>query len=167
MFARNIAFVHCIDRFDVPGRKITDSEYQNAMRIREPLAAKEDLSGGEPATKSWYKKTIRRYETQQSEEPHYAIEMHTLRLGDVAIATNPFELFVDFGMQIQGRSPAEQTIMIQLASQVEDHSYRPSERAVQGGGYSAIPESSLVGPNGGQVLVEKTAAGINEMFDPK
>lgn len=163
----DITFMHRIERYDVPGRKITDAEYQNAMRIYEPLAAKENLSGGEPATKSWYQKTITRYDAQQSEEPRYAIEMHTLRLGDVAIATNPFELFVDYGMQIQGRSPAEQTILIQLASQVEDHSYLPSERAVQGGGYSAIPESSLVGPKGGQVLVDKTVAAINEMFDAK
>ena len=30
------------------------------------------------------------------------VEVHVLRLGDVAMATNPFELFLDYGIQIKG-----------------------------------------------------------------
>ena len=40
--------------------------------------------------------------------------MHVLRLGDVAIAANEFELFTDYGVQIKARSPAVQTLVIQL-----------------------------------------------------
>jgi len=35
-------------------------------------------------------------------------------MGDVAITTNPFELFVDFGVQIKACSPALQTFVVQL-----------------------------------------------------
>ena len=75
------------------------------------------------------------------------MELHALRLGDVAIATNSFELFTDFGLQIKARSPAVQTFIIQLAG---PGSYVPTEAAVRGGGYSAIVESSYVGPEGGR-----------------
>lgn len=160
----DVAFAHRVERFDLPGRKITDQEYEAAKKNYEPLAAKEKLVGGEAAHKNWYKKTIARYEAQKTAEPRHAVELHALRLGDVAIATNPFELFLDYGMRIQARSPAGQTVLIQLASTADAPSYLPSERATKGGGYSAVPESSLVGPEGGQELVERTLAAIAALF---
>ena len=67
-------------------------------------------------------------------------------------------------MQIQGRSPAGQTVLVQLASHTGTNGYLPSERAVAGGGYSAVPQSSQIGPEGGQVLVERTLAAIAALF---
>jgi hypothetical protein len=43
------------------------------------------------------------------------MELHVLRFGDVAIATNAFELFTEFGIQMKARSRALQTFVIQLA----------------------------------------------------
>lgn len=160
----DVAFAHRVERFDLPGRKVTDQEYEAAKKNFEPLAAKAKLVGGEAAHKNWYKKTMARYEAQKAAEPRHAVELHALRLGDVAIATNPFELFLDYGMRIQARSPAGQTVLIQLASPADDSTYLPSERATKGGGYSAVPESSLVGPEGGQELVERTLAAIQKLF---
>lgn len=160
----DIAFAHRVERFDLPGRKVTEQEYAAAKKNYEPLAAKEKLVGGEAAHKNWYRSTIARYEAQKTAAPRHAVELHALRLGDVAIATNPFELFNDFGMRMQARSPAGQTVLIQLASPADTSTYLPSERAVKGGGYSAVPESSLVGPEGGQELVERTLAALRTLF---
>jgi hypothetical protein len=160
----DVVFMHRVERFDVPGRRITDAEYETAMKNYTPLAGKERLVGGEVRKERWFKRTLDRYEAQKTVEPRYAVEMHVLRLGDVVVATNPFELFVDYAMRIHGRSPAGQTMLIQLASPADAHSYLPSERAVKGGGYSAVPESSLVGPEGGQMLVERTLAAIKALF---
>ena len=160
----DVAFAHRVERFNVPGRKITEADYETAKKTYGALAASENLPSGEVTRRNWYKKTLDRYEAQKTVEPSYAVELHALRLGDVAIATNPFELFLDYGMRIQGLSPAVQTVLIQLASPVDNASYLPSERAVKGGGYSAIVESSLVGPEGGQALVERTLAAINALF---
>jgi len=33
--------------------------------------------------------------------------LHIIRLGNIAIATSPFELFLDYGNQIKARSLAE------------------------------------------------------------
>ena len=71
------------------------------------------------------------------------MELHVVRLGDVAIATNDFELYTDYGVAMQARSPATQTVVIQLAG---GGTYLPTERAVRGGGYGAIPQSNRVGP---------------------
>ena len=54
------------------------------------------------------------------------MELHVIRLGDVAIATNVFELFTEFGIQIKARSRALQTFVIQLAG---PGSYVPPRRA--------------------------------------
>ena len=89
------------------------------------------------------------------------MELHVIRLGDIVIATNPFELFTDYGIQMKTRSPALQTFVIQLAG---PGTYLPSARAAQGGGYSAIAESNEVGPEGGHVLVEKTLEQINALW---
>ncbi len=92
------------------------------------------------------------------------MELHAIRLGDIAIATNPFELFTDYGVRIKARCPALQTFVIQLAG---PGSYLPSERAVRGGSYSAIVESNLVGPEGGQVLVDKTIESLTALWSKK
>ena len=160
----DIAFAHHVARFDVPGRIITEAEYETAKKTCGALADIANLPSGEVTRRNWFKKSIDRYDAQKTGAPRYAVELHALRLGDVAIATNPFELFLDYGVRIQGRSPAGQTVLIQLASPADDHSYLPSERAVKGGGYSAIVESSLVGPEGGQALVERTLAALKALF---
>jgi hypothetical protein len=160
----DVPLVHRVDCFDVPGRKVTDAEYARAKGHYERLATKAKLAGPDYWEKNFYKLTVDRYAAQQQAEPRNSIEMHVLRLGDVAIATNPFELFVDYGVQIQARSAAQQTMLIQLASPLEAAYYLPTPRALQGGGYSAIVEQSLVGPAGGQVLVERTVQAIRELF---
>ena len=88
-------------------------------------------------------------------------EFHVIRLGDIAIATNPFELFVDYGLLIKARSKAVLTFLVQLSCH---HSgYLPTERAARGGGYSA--DNYLVGPEGGYRLVDETVRCINELWD--
>ena len=89
-----------------------------------------------------------------------AIEFHVLRLGDVAIATNPFELFLDYGIQIKGRSKAVLTFISQLTC--GHHGYLPTRRAVAGGDYSAV--NHTVGPRGGRVLVDESVQAINSLW---
>jgi len=90
-------------------------------------------------------------------------EVHLIRLGNIAIATNPFELFLDYGNQIKARSLAEQTFLVQLANGAEG--YLPTEKAEQGGHYSAFIASGKVGHVGGEQLVRQTLKGIRKMFE--
>ena len=94
-------------------------------------------------------------------DPVTPIEFHVLRLGDVAIATNPFELYLDYGIRIKARSPAALTFLVQTACQ--HIGYLPTIKAVKGRGYSA--DKFIVGPEGGQVLVNETVRLIKEMWN--
>ncbi len=86
-----------------------------------------------------------------------------LRIGAIALATNPFELFTDYGVQIKARSKALQTFILQLTNGAGG--YLATQRAVDGGGYSAVVQSNKVSPEGGQILVDRTVAMINAMFE--
>jgi len=108
-----------------------------------------DLPENEPAILPFY-------ET----DPIKPIEFHVVRLGDIAIATNPFELYIDYGIRIKARSKAVLTLLVQLSCQ--NVGYLPTERGVKGGGYSA--DKFVVGPKGGQILVNETVKTINELW---
>ena len=105
-------------------------------------------------------RVLDRFELQKT-QPAVPVEVHVIRLGDMAIATNPFELYLDFGVRIKARSKAVQTFVVQLAG---GGSYVPTERSVAGGGYGAIPESTEVGPEGGRELVERTLELLNSLW---
>ena len=88
-----------------------------------------------------------------------------MRLGELALCTNTFELYLDYGIQIKGRSKAMQTFMFQLTMSPWDYSgYLPTAKGVRGGGYGAVPACNSVGPEGGQMLVDETLAAIEREF---
>lgn len=101
-----------------------------------------------------------RYERQQH-NPFVPVEIHAVRVGDAAFATNPFELYLDFGVYIKARSPAVHTFLVQLCGQ---GGYVPSARSVAGGGYGSVPASNVVGPEGGRKLADETIAMLLELW---
>jgi hypothetical protein len=157
----DVVMVHHVEQLQLPVLKITEAQVAQAKADAEQYAAKENPSTSDVRRRRWHQAVVDRYE-KQDKEPFYTMELHVIRLGDVAIATNPFELFLDYGIRIKARSKAVQTFIIQLAC--ASGIYLPTEKAVQRGGYSAIPESNPVGPEGGQVLVERTVELINGMW---
>ncbi|MCB1237082.1 MAG: hypothetical protein KDM91_18585, partial [Verrucomicrobiae bacterium] len=108
----------------------------------------------------WHQKTVDRF-AEQDADPSLPMEMHVIRLGDIALCTNRFELFTEYGMRIKGRSPALQTFVIQLCG---PGSYLATDEAEEGGSYSAIVNSCLVGPEGGGVLVDETVSLLEGMW---
>jgi hypothetical protein len=150
---------HCVKQIELPHRKVTEAEVAEARKE----AAKYAKDPAQRWNYRWHMGVVERYEAQKAgtEQP-YKMELHALRLGDAAIVTNEFELFTDFGVQMKARSPAVQTFVVQLAA--SSYGYLPTERAVRGGHYSAVIQSSRIGPEGGQVLVERTVEAINELW---
>ena len=153
--------VHKVATIELPVRTVTEAEAAEARSKVEALSK-------DPRNRRlvvWHGDVVKRFERQKSGTARpFSMELHVIRLGDVAIATNVFELFTEFGIQIKARSRALQTFVIQLAG---SGSYVPTARAARGGGYSAIAESNLVGPEGGQVLADRTVELINSLWPEK
>lgn len=144
---------HQVKEIDLPWRRVTEKELADARSEAEKYKDKPE----EQWRYFWNQSVVDRHAAEKAgTSGTYKMELHALRLGDVAIATNEFELFTDYGVQMKARSPAVQTFLIQLA--VSSGGYLPTPRAVAGGSYSAIIQSSRVGPEGGQALVEETVA---------
>jgi hypothetical protein len=149
---------HHVNKIDLPWRKVTDAELADARKEME----KTEKDPAQRWRHGWNKRVVDRYEADKAGTAGvFTMELHTLRLGEVAIATNEFELFTDYGVQIKARSPAQQTFIIQLTGSA---GYLPTPRAVAGGSYSAVVQSSRVGPTGGQVLVERTVESIKSLW---
>lgn len=163
-----IIFKHHVQDINLPVRKVTDEEFQTAKLEYEKLMKKEKLdeNSGDYIILGRNKSIIERYE-EYEKKPFYSMELHTIRLGDIAIATNPFEMFLDFGIRIKARSIPTQTFIVQLSCDSVGYfgaAYLPTTKAVKGGGYGAEVASNLVGPEGGQVLVNETVNAINKLW---
>ena len=150
---RDLPFAHRTKRLELQRRRVTAEECEEARRELRALEEK----GGQERWLSHFASVIGRYERGE-EEGVFPMELHVLRLGEIAIATNPFELFLDYGLRIKARSPALQTLVVQLAAGAGG--YLPTRRAVRGGSYGARPAEGRVGPEGGQVMVDCTVGEI-------
>jgi len=158
-------FAHKVLNLELPLRKATMAEYHNAVRELEYYIEKNKDKAAfdfqDNARMHVHAGTIQRYRRQQFTEV-YPIEYHVIRLGNVAIATNPFELFLDYGNRIKARSLAEQTFIVQLCC--GSGSYLPTEKAEKAGHYSAYISSGHVGHEGGDLLVRHTLSQIEKLW---
>lgn len=176
----NPAFAHRVEQVELTRRLISERDVAEAVsesnQWRERYEQMRRAIEENPEIKRnrrWYtditrayRKTMRgasvkeRFELQQT-QPKIPYEVHVLRIGDMAMATNPFEFYLDFGVQIQQRSRAVQTFVVQLTG---TGTYVPTHRSVAGGAYGAVPASTAIGPEGGRELVERTLELIASLW---
>lgn len=159
---KDLTIIHKVDKFDLPMRLVTAEEYKAAKKMRDEDAGDKERAVEFHRRIVWQEEVMERFEKQKTTpQPMYNVEVHVLRIGNMVLCTNPFELFTDYGIQIKARSQAEQTFILQL---VGPGTYLPTKEAVNGGHYSAIVQSNRVGPEGGQILVEHTLQLINSVW---
>lgn len=155
-------FCHEYIKLDLPLRRVTPSEYEAAKKEVEEFVLKTDsFNFADNAAMHVHAGTIARYRQQETVDI-YPTEVHIARFGDIAFATNAFELFLDYGNQIKARSKAMQTFIVQLACGADG--YLPTEKAEEGSHYSAYVSSGVTGHAGGELLVRKSLEVINKMF---
>ena len=158
---------HVVVTLQLPLAKISDAQYQEALTKYNNVMAQVEK---DPACASrvafmardWHHGVVKRYEQlQKGPAATYPVEIHVVRLGDLVVCSNPFELFCEYGIRIKARSKATQTFILQMSG---FGSYLPTERAQAGGHYSAVPQSNVIGPKGGQMLVDKTVEIIDGLW---
>ncbi len=162
---RDALIKHEVVMLDFPLRTVSITENEEATRkfldyvkgSGKTVFLPEDIAALYP-----YAGIMERFRLQKSTH-FWNSEIHVARFDDIAIASNPFELFVDYGNQIKARSAATQTILIQLAC--DGGSYLPTQRAERGGHYSAFVVSGVTGHAGGKLLVDKTIEMIRKLWN--
>jgi hypothetical protein len=174
-------------RLDLPKRRATEADHRAAKQEIERLEAKADSASAyrdfceqvkanemTPGRPGPYddkhhpfvrarnaQAVIDRYE-EQARSSDVTVDLHLLRLGHAVFATNPFELYLEFGQRIKARSHAAQTLIVQLANGYEG--YLPSARAERHGGYGGLIINGKVGSEGGQRLANATVKAMSQLI---
>ena len=171
---------HQVETLDLPRRQVPEADSvqaaAEAKRQRKVYEAMLAALQADPKLREkprWYcdisrahslmrrhERVANRFQLQQT-HPTMPIEVHTARLGGVAFVSVPFEYYVDYSLQIQARSKAVQTFVIQLTG---PGSYLPTLRSVAGGAYGAVPASTEVGPESGRQIVEWAVNSIDKLW---
>ncbi|MDD5602915.1 MAG: hypothetical protein PHG48_02375 [Eubacteriales bacterium] len=168
---------HVVRTISLKKRRILDEELKFAEEGLKMLEDRQFKTEGLPplrlisensslvSQRNRFRRIIERYKSQDS-EPGLPMELHVVKVGDIAFASNRFELYMDYMHRIQARSPFEQTFVIQLAGVPGDDggTYLATQRATEGKGYSACMFCNLVSPEGGQELVNETLISLNEIY---
>jgi len=172
----DLPLAHHVEALPLPRRLVTDEEKAGA---EAGIAALEADAQMDPSRKNSFlrrnRQVLERYKAQ-TKQPCLPVDLHVVRLGELAFATNPFELFLDFGIRIKARSRALQTFCMQITCGYSG--YLPTtkamaarlhkdDRATPGfaGNYGAGVASNQVGPEGGQVLVDHSLACIDTLWE--
>lgn len=153
-------------------RTITEEEMKACEQKLEELKSRIPEPGDDPLR---YREAMSRYQSgknriegilhkykQQFETPMIPFETHALAIGDVAFATNKFELYQDHMHRVQARSPFTQTFVMQLTGDGAAV-YLPTKRSQENKGYGSNIFSSVVGYEGGQQWVEGVLEHLNEI----
>ena len=157
-------FEHRVVHMQLPLRRATLTDVNNAKKaIKDYFRdVTRDVDYNDVANLQVHLGILTRFQEQEKTDV-LDIESHIVRLGSIAIASNPFELFLDYGNQIKARSAAEQTFLVQLSSGGPG-GYLPTKKAESGGHYSAFISSGHIGHVGGEQLVRETLQNIRQMF---
>ena len=95
-------------------------------------------------------------------QPNLTFEMHVVRLGDVAFATCPFELYLAYGQSIKARSAAKQTFVVEQCGGT--YGYVPTPAAETARGYGGGVNNGQIGHEGAFKLCDRAVEGVNRLF---
>ena len=154
-------FGHTVEDLALPPRKILEREYEAAKKNIAEYSVAKNPDNRVITMLAMEKGIVKRFE-EADKLPPYEMELHVLRLGDIALTTNTFELYLDWGIQMKARSPAQQTFVLQLTNGCG--MYLPTALAIEGGSYSGLPHVNKVGPEGGRILVDQTVRAMQVLF---
>ena len=90
------------------------------------------------------------------------VEVMVLRIGSVGIVALPGEGFCEIGLAIKRASPAEHTIVIELANDAAG--YLPTRDAYEQGGYEVSPGATAYAPGCGEKIVKSGLRQLTALF---
>ncbi len=100
-----------------------------------------------------YQKAAEKY--ARSEPRSHPVNVNVIRFGEqVALCSNPAELFVEFGLELKAKSPARYTLFAELTNGAIG--YVPTRQAFSEGGYEVrkLPGNSVLAVDAGDLIIQ-------------
>ncbi|MFO7907943.1 MAG: neutral/alkaline non-lysosomal ceramidase N-terminal domain-containing protein [Planctomycetota bacterium] len=94
--------------------------------------------------------------------PTTKVIIQTVRVGDLAICTLPFEVLVEIGLELKKESPAADTFVVSLAN--GGYGYLPTPEQHQFGGYETWLTTNKVQKDASEILVDNLLEMLDELF---
>lgn len=158
-FEAEPALIHLRQQLEVPVRLPTESTLKEANALLARVDAGEKV---EP-WKVMFAHGPALLQKRFGGRPVDTLSLHALRIGPVAIFTQPTELFCQFALDIKRRSPAPLTAVLGMADGL--HGYCPTLAGQMGGGYSGEAFYwARFGPEVGQQIVDAGARMLHEVW---
>jgi hypothetical protein len=139
--------------------KISDNLYEEAKRFLKsgPQCKPASMDGLDfkQGTPLWVK-------MRERQDVPDKVEVMALRIGSVGIVALPGEVFCETGMVIKCASPAEHTLVIELANDAVG--YLPPREAYDQGGYEVTPGATAYAPGCAEKLAESATRQLARLF---
>jgi len=94
--------------------------------------------------------------------PTTEVLIQTIRIGDLAICTMPFEVLVEIGLNLKAKSPAADTFIVELAN--GGYGYLPTPNQHKFGGYETWLGTNRVQEDASDILTSQLLEMLDEMF---
>ena len=152
------ALAQATAEIDAPARH-TGAEDPSLEKAREYIAEHPldaiDKTSEPDMIKHYFANCVAELEGAKPFKSTYPVELSVYRIGNIAIATNPAELFVEYQLEIKDTSPVTRTIVTELTNGY--CGYVCTERALGAGSYEArLAFSSKLSAEAGKMIVEET-----------
>lgn len=134
-FHEDLSIAHLYEDISMPVQLPHPDRLAWARGVLGQIDAGEDVRGME-GIMAW---GIASLQDTFGNNPTDTLAVHVIRIGDVALITQPCELYCRFGLDVKRRSPAPLTAVCSLADGYGG--YCPTMYGILGGGYSGEPIS--------------------------
>ena len=183
--SRNAVLKHENRTVTVPMRRVTEADVAAAKKELSALQAKwpgdsawndflakvheNEAKGGpgpydsklHPYAVMDVDKAVLARAAEQDTVKEYSFEMNVTRIGDVAMVTCPFELYLAYGQVIKARSAALQTFIV---TKCGNGGYLPTQVSENSVGYSGGINVGKVGHEGGYRFCDEAVGSIARLF---
>src|SRR6056297_545522 len=139
-------------------RRPTDEQVERARRMLERPAKERDAIHSK--TTQYANATLRMAAPEHPKTESVIVQ--AIRVGDQAIVTMPFEVFVEIGLEIKQKSPFPHTFLVELAN--GGYGYLPTAKQHPLGGYETWLGTNKVQHDASEILTRNLLEMLDELM---
>lgn len=144
-------------------RRPSDADAEKAREVLASIPERKVDYWDVPQVERYFAKSL--LNIYESDERTADIDIKVARIGDLCITCMPCELFVEFGLEIKGKSPAKYNIISTLTNGANGYvAVREAFEKGKGGYEAKISSGTKLGPDTGYQMAECAMNMINGIW---